>query len=183
LVTDPQIIFLDEPTSGLDSFNALNVVSMLKTFAQAQNKIVLMTIHQPRTDIVNLLDNIIVLSMGKCIWFGQNGPALKHFASLGFPLPEQTNASDFYLDISTYDGRTEESQQVSIARVDKFANAFQYSETLPAKKDSLQSRVTQWPSTWLKELNVLTQRSMVDVLRDKPTMFANFGQTLILTVT
>ena len=49
LVTDPEILFLDEPTSGLDAFNAFNVMETLKKLAQEQGKIVLLSIHQPRT--------------------------------------------------------------------------------------------------------------------------------------
>lgn len=49
LVTDPEILFLDEPTSGLDAFNAFNVMETLKKLAQEQNKIILLSIHQPRT--------------------------------------------------------------------------------------------------------------------------------------
>eukprot|EP00842_Homolaphlyctis_polyrhiza_P003077 jgi/Hompol1/3770/HPOL_006734-RA len=53
LVTNPHLLFLDEPTSGLDAFNAFNVIKTIKDLAVAQNKIVLMTIHQPRTDILD----------------------------------------------------------------------------------------------------------------------------------
>lgn len=49
LVTDPSILFLDEPTSGLDAFNALKIITTIKELAVKQGKVVLMTIHQPRT--------------------------------------------------------------------------------------------------------------------------------------
>lgn len=62
--------FLDEPTSGLDSFTALNIIDTIKRIAVRDNKIVLMTIHQPRTDILNLFDKVLLLSAGKQVWFG-----------------------------------------------------------------------------------------------------------------
>ncbi len=70
LITDPKILFLDEPTSGLDAFNAFNIVEICKRLAVEQNKIVLMTIHQPRSDILKLFDNIILLSNGKTMFNG-----------------------------------------------------------------------------------------------------------------
>lgn len=103
LVTNPKVLFLDEPTSGLDAFNALNVMEVIKTLAVKQNKIVLLTIHQPRTDILDLFDNIILLSMGKTVFFGHLDDGLKHFASLGYPLPDKTNPSDHFLDVVTPD--------------------------------------------------------------------------------
>jgi ABC-type multidrug transport system ATPase subunit len=64
LVSQPRVLFLDEPTSGLDSFTAFNIISTLKNLAVKQNKICLITIHQPRTDILDLFDKIILLSAG-----------------------------------------------------------------------------------------------------------------------
>ena len=79
LVTDPQILFLDEPTSGLDAFNAFNAMDTLKKLAKTENKIILVTIHQPRTDILELFDKIILLSMGKSVWFGPTSDCIDHF--------------------------------------------------------------------------------------------------------
>jgi ABC-type multidrug transport system ATPase subunit len=97
LVTDPQILFLDEPTSGLDAFNAFNAMETLKKLAKAQNKIILLTIHQPRTDILDLFDKVILLTMGQCVWFGSTHDAIEHFGNNGFKLPPKTNPSDFFL--------------------------------------------------------------------------------------
>ena len=70
LVTDPSILFLDEPTSGLDAFNAFNVIESIKKVTVQESKIVLMTIHQPRTDILELFDKILLLSRGQTVFFG-----------------------------------------------------------------------------------------------------------------
>ena len=78
LVTQPKILFLDEPTSGLDSFNAFNIIETIKKLAVEKGKVVLMTIHQPRTDILELFDKIILLSAGKCVWFGSTPGTFDH---------------------------------------------------------------------------------------------------------
>lgn len=51
LISDPQVIVLDEPTSGLDSLTSFVIVQYLKNLALNQNKTVIMTIHQPNSDI------------------------------------------------------------------------------------------------------------------------------------
>jgi ABC-type multidrug transport system ATPase subunit len=94
LVTDPDLLFLDEPTSGLDASTALNIISLIKELAKARGMVVLMTIHQPRTDILDLFDKIILLSVGKTVWYGRTDSAIEHFNKLGFPLPNKTNPSD-----------------------------------------------------------------------------------------
>lgn len=70
LITEPQLIFLDEPTSGLDSSTAINVMDTVRKLAKDQGKTVIMTIHQPRTDILEMFDRIILLTMGRLAYCG-----------------------------------------------------------------------------------------------------------------
>jgi len=56
-------IFLDEPTSGLDSFTSYNVMEILGQIASNQRTVVC-TIHQPRSNIFTLFDKILLLSEG-----------------------------------------------------------------------------------------------------------------------
>ncbi|KAL2917532.1 hypothetical protein HK105_202815 [Polyrhizophydium stewartii] len=191
LVTDPQILFLDEPTSGLDAFNSLNIISTIKDVAVKQKKIVLMTIHQPRTDIINLFDKLILLSMGKTIWFGSTQGALENFSRLGYQLPDQTNPSDFFMDIMTLDQRSEELRNLSRARIEKFVSAYEEIRKQTHKEiaTSQAARATlgklsrvQWPSSWTGELATLLQRNAVDLSRDKATLGASLGQSVFLFI-
>ncbi len=60
-MSDPQVIFLDEPTSGLDSLTSYIICSELKKLANNQNKTVIMTIHQPNSEIYGLFDELLLL--------------------------------------------------------------------------------------------------------------------------
>ncbi|KAG9314939.1 hypothetical protein JVU11DRAFT_4047 [Chiua virens] len=70
LVTSPSILFLDEPTSGLDSYNAQSVIESLSNLARTYKRTVILTIHQPRSGIVALFDELILLAKGRCVWAG-----------------------------------------------------------------------------------------------------------------
>ncbi|KAI8908416.1 hypothetical protein EDD86DRAFT_17287 [Gorgonomyces haynaldii] len=184
LVTNPHILFLDEPTSGLDAFNALNVISTLKELAVKENKIVLLTIHQPRTDIINLFDEIILLAQGQCFWSGSNTNALEHFKNLGFEIPEKTNPSDFYLDIGTIDQRTPELKAASSARVQTLIDHYHdlQPESTAQDKDLESSGRTSWPSTWLNEFTTLLERNLLDTVRNKGLLFASIGQAIFIDI-
>jgi ABC-type multidrug transport system ATPase subunit len=163
----------------------LNIITTIKELAVAQNKIVLMTIHQPRTDIMVLLDKVLLLTMGKCVWYGSNKGALDHFATLGYQIPENTNPSDFYLDITTLDQRSDELRAKTKERIDMFTKAydekkvvFEYKGADPNHKDEK----TQWPSMWIGELSIILGRNWKDTLRDKAVLGATFGQSVFLCV-
>lgn len=52
LMTDPKVIILDEPTSGLDSQTAFQLVRYLKNLAKLKNINVILSLHQPSSQIV-----------------------------------------------------------------------------------------------------------------------------------
>ena len=91
-----EIILLDEPTSGLDSHTARYIVSNLRDMAHNMNKMVLLTIHQPGSDIFGLLDQIGILSNGEAVYFGGAAEMVPYFAQIGFPCSTYTNPLDRY---------------------------------------------------------------------------------------
>ncbi|ESK86895.1 abc transporter [Moniliophthora roreri MCA 2997] len=100
LVTSPSILFLDEPTSGLDAYNAYNVVDCLVTLARDYNRTVVFTIHQPRSNIVALFDQLVLLAMGKTVYSGEFSKCQDYFASIGRPCPPGFNIADYLIDLT-----------------------------------------------------------------------------------
>jgi ABC-type multidrug transport system ATPase subunit len=56
LLHDPSIIFCDEPTSGLDAFMANQVIMCLKNLAKQDGLTIVITIHQPSSQIFKAID-------------------------------------------------------------------------------------------------------------------------------
>lgn len=69
LIVDPAVLFLDEPTSGLDSFQAQAVMESMKYMAQS-GRLVVTVIHQPRSSIFDMFDQLLLLSEGRTIYLG-----------------------------------------------------------------------------------------------------------------
>jgi ABC-type multidrug transport system ATPase subunit/ABC-type multidrug transport system permease subunit len=102
LVTSPSILFLDEPTSGLDAFNAFNVVESLVNLARTHRRTVIFTIHQPRSNIVALFDQLILLASGKCVYSGEFAKCQGYFESIGQPCPPGFNIADYLIDMTMH---------------------------------------------------------------------------------
>ncbi|KAF9899647.1 hypothetical protein EC991_008521 [Linnemannia zychae] len=100
LITRPPILILDEPTSGLDSYSAHMVVQQLCKLAASKTTTVIMTIHQPRSDIFYMFDQTLVVSKGACLYFGPTATAAEYFQRRGLVCPPNYNIADYLLDIA-----------------------------------------------------------------------------------
>eukprot|EP01103_Thecamoeba_quadrilineata_P005447 TRINITY_DN15243_c0_g1_i1.p1 TRINITY_DN15243_c0_g1~~TRINITY_DN15243_c0_g1_i1.p1 ORF type:complete len:644 (+),score=100.96 TRINITY_DN15243_c0_g1_i1:141-2072(+) len=97
LITDPGLLFLDEPTTGLDAYNSLVIMELLNTLAKSGRTIVC-TIHQPRSSIFDLFDQLLLLSQGNVVYFGPANKAVEYFAAVGIHCGNFTNPADFFID-------------------------------------------------------------------------------------
>ncbi|XP_009147764.1 ABC transporter G family member 13 [Brassica rapa] len=107
VLTKPSLLFLDEPTSGLDSASAFFVVQILRNIA-SNGKTVISSIHQPSGEVFALFDDLLLLSGGETVYFGEAKFATKFFGEAGFPCPSRRNPSDHFLRCvnSDFDGIT-----------------------------------------------------------------------------
>jgi ABC-type multidrug transport system ATPase subunit len=81
--------------AGLDSYNAFNVVESLVSLARDYNRTVIFTIHQPRSNIVALFDQLVLLAAGKLVYSGEFAKCQAYFAEIGQPCPPGFNIADF----------------------------------------------------------------------------------------
>ena len=63
-----------------------------------ENKIILATIHQPSSEIFGMLDTLLLLAEGNCVYFGAAGDAVSYFERIGYKIPDYTNPADFLVN-------------------------------------------------------------------------------------
>eukprot|EP01032_Pedospumella_encystans_P018695 gene18695-21275_t len=99
LMKEAELFFLDEPTSGLDSASSMLVVNALHFLASKGVKVIT-TIHQPRQEILSLMDNLLLLAPGgRVTYFGPIIDLHFHFSQLNYTCPVGINIADFVMDL------------------------------------------------------------------------------------
>ncbi|TPX50797.1 hypothetical protein SeMB42_g02128 [Synchytrium endobioticum] len=117
LLSEPDIMMLDEPTSGLDAFNARIVIELLHTMAVENSRTVLLTIHQPRREILACFDKIMILARGEMLYYGNLRDGVDYFRENGYPVPPMTNPADHFLDMATFDSSSPANLHSSSHRI------------------------------------------------------------------
>lgn len=100
LLSRRDILFIDEATSGLDAAAALSVMYTIRSLAD-QGICVVMTIHQPRDDVFNMVDDLLLMKAGRVVYFGPKMEMIPYLTSIGISKQPVCQAADFAIDVVT----------------------------------------------------------------------------------
>ncbi|KAK2595270.1 hypothetical protein QQS21_006985 [Conoideocrella luteorostrata] len=189
LLANPSVLFLDEPTTGLDATSAFQLVRTLKALAQ-KGRTVITTIHQPRSEIWDLFDNLVVLSKGSPVYAGSIPDCLPWFKGQGFPLSPFVNPAEFIIDITAVDNRTPELEQETSARVDGLKAAWKDESArryLPLaevidRRHRKQKPLVKTHAGFLRQLRVVTDRTLKVTYRDPLGMTASIVEAILMGI-
>ncbi|KAH8921816.1 P-loop containing nucleoside triphosphate hydrolase protein [Atractiella rhizophila] len=138
LLSDPPVIVADEPLSGLDSFIARNIMECLSAIARS-GRTVIISIHQPRSDIWDLFDSVLLLAKGgKTVFWGPKDEALPTFASIGLECPKDYNPADFLIDAISINKRTKEDEHRSSKRLSQMLDVWSQQISFASKTSERQ---------------------------------------------
>lgn len=186
LLTDPHLLILDEPTSGLDAFTASSIIDILRSLA-AQNRTIIFTIHQPRSDFFQHFGHVLLLARGGYpVYSGRSQGMLPFFSSAGYDCPKTMSPADFALDLVTVDLQDAAKETETTERVELLASHWN-GKTMKGKlPDEQCSRHLHTPAELgsLKHemspmriaLPILLQRSLIRYRRSTGVLDARLAQ-------
>lgn len=190
LLANPSVLFLDEPTTGLDATSAHQLVRTLKALAN-KGRTIVTTIHQPRSEIWDLFDNLVILSRGSPVYSGARSDCSSWFSDLGFNLPPFVNPAEFYIDHAAIDNRTPELEEESTARVERLKLAWNGEsekrfDPVPSDEsaDTRKSRrsVQEQHAGFFRQIRVLTDRTFKVTIRDPMGMAGSIGEAILMAI-
>lgn len=187
MLANPSVLFLDEPTTGLDASSAFQLVRTLKNLA-AKGRNVVVTIHQPRSEIWGLFDNLIILSKGAPVYSGPMVECLPWFEGQSFPTPAFVNPAEHVIDLAAVDNRTPELEAESAARVERLKMAWTaesvsrfpaVEEDAPATGETSLGK-NKHATSFTRQVQVMTSRTLKTTYRDPMGMVAAIMQAAFM---
>ncbi|XP_069349931.1 ATP-binding cassette sub-family G member 8 isoform X1 [Eulemur rufifrons] len=205
LLWNPGILILDEPTSGLDSFTAHNLVKTLSRLAKG-NRLVLLSLHQPRSDIFRLFDLVLLMTSGTTVYLGAAQHMVEYFTAIGHPCPRYSNPADFYVDLTSIDRRSREQEVATREKAWSLATLFlekirgsddflwkaevrelavgsctESGPALPLDTSGLRTPA-ELPGA-VQQFNTLIRRQISNDFRDLPTLLIHGVEACVMSLT
>ncbi|CAD5234204.1 unnamed protein product [Bursaphelenchus xylophilus] len=202
ILTSPPLLFCDEPTSGLDSYLAQQIVQLLKNLAKTKNMTVVLTIHQPSSQVFELFDKVCLLADGRTAFLGSMLEASMFWKGMGMNLPDNYNPGDFFINTLTQDEKDKKNKKAK-----KICDAFDTSDigkelkktvaklhqadtsgSSNSDSDIHRTHDVYWNdkykyrSTWFQQFVVLTKRSFLVTIREPMLLKVKLIQTIIISI-
>ncbi|TIA07748.1 putative ABC transporter [Aureobasidium pullulans] len=100
LASKSTVVCWDNSTRGLDASTALDYAKSLRIMTDVSNRTTLVTLYQAGQGIYDLMDKVLVIDQGRCIFTGPAEAAKQYFIDLGFECPERQTTADFLTAIT-----------------------------------------------------------------------------------
>lgn len=105
----------------------------LKSLVTQDGKTVVCSIHQPRSSIFKLFDDLCLMSDGRLVYHGPTEQALDYFTGIGYVCPEHYNPAEFLADLVSVDHSSPESEKETRERLDALVLAWEH-ETMEGEE-------------------------------------------------
>lgn len=187
LISSPSVIFLDEPTSGLDSTAATSLVSVLRSLADS-GKTIVAVIHQPSQYVFSAFDDLLLVSEGKQMYFGETSKARQYMNKNVASAPAEMGTAEHILNCISRSELPGETPDDVSKRIEKLAALAQKQEISSGKLqgssdvknysgDSNQTRASIFV-----QFKLLLRRAIRENFRSKATLIIKLVQQITLGV-
>lgn len=95
LATKSTVVAWDNSTRGLDASTALDYANSLRVMTDVSDRTTLVTLYQAGEGIYELMDKVLVIDEGRCVYQGPAKEAKAYFESLGYYCPDRQTTADF----------------------------------------------------------------------------------------
>ena len=202
MLANPSVLFLDEVTTGLDASTAFQLMKTLKNLAR-KGRTIIITIHQPRSEIWSLFDNVLLLAGGSPLYSGSAYDCLPYFESIGYQLPPFMNPAEYLIDQAAVDNRSPEAEAASSSRVRDLVDAWEAhlheqhdhekrlqcidgqgsnDKHVPGDDQAMTTAKTDHHAGFVRQVKILAQRTFKVTWRDPYGMAGSLFEATMMSI-
>jgi len=181
-----RLMVLENPISELTHTDAYVVIAVLKSLCIEQGMTALCSLVRPSSRVYNSLDQVVLLSKGRVVYFGPGADAMAYFAKTGegYHCPEHSNPAEFFLDTLKI---AEQGERGSIPGTTRSSNLVENWSETHRTRAALENIPSREPGTlkWAKLSTVfgaLLKRELRTWTRDPLLGYGAILQSLLIAL-
>ncbi|TFA98420.1 Brefeldin A resistance protein [Trichoderma ghanense] len=200
MITRASVQGWDNSSKGLDASTALEYVRAIRAMTNMGRISTAVSLYQAGESLYELVDKVLLIDGGKCLYFGPAEKAKKYFLDLGFDCPERWTTADFLTSVSDQHERSiRPGWEQRIPRSpDEFFSAYRqsdiYSENLAdmealekelrAQAEEREARRSKkmaehnYTLAFHQQVIACTKRQFLIMLGDSASLFGKWGGLL-----
>lgn len=197
LITRASIQGWDNSSRGLDASTAVEYVQSLRTLTNMAQISTAVSLYQAGEQLYKLVDKVLLIDEGQCLYFGSADDAKQYFIDLGFECPERWTTADFLTSVTDkhersirkgYEDRIPRSAQ-DFASIYRKSEAYEknledirdYESHLEAqRRERLENRSKKtakknYTVSFPKQVMACAQRQLLVTVGDKASLIGKWG--------
>ncbi|KAI1388310.1 ABC-2 type transporter [Hypoxylon trugodes] len=197
LITRASVQGWDNSSKGLDASTAVEYVQSLRALTNMAQVSTAVSLYQAGESLYSLVDKVLLIDNGQCLYYGPSDRAKQYFLDLGFDCPERWTTADFLTSVtdphersvrSGWEDRIPRSAQ-DFAEVYRKSEAYQHNikdiedyeahldeqKRIRAENTSEKTKKKNYSIPFYQQVIALTQRQALVMLGDKASLFGKWG--------
>ena len=197
MITRASVQGWDNSSRGLDASTALEYVQSIRTLTNMAHTSTAVSLYQAGESLYGLVDKVLLIHEGKCLYFGLAENAKQYFINLGFECKPRWTTADFLTSVTDpYERAVRKGWEDRIPRnADEFASLYRESDAYKHNLDDItefethlgEQRKIREESTskknqkknyaipFHKQVLACTHRQFLVLLGDRASLFGKWG--------
>lgn len=200
MITRASVQGWDNSSKGLDASTAVEYVKSIRAMTNMADTSTAVSLYQAGETLYDLVDKVLLIDEGKCLYFGRAEDAKKYFQNLGFECPERWTTADFLTSVtdeherSVREGwedriprtagefsdayRRSEDYQKNLRDIDEFEAELETLAEERRRNESQKSKKKNYEIAFHKQVMACTHRQFLVMFGDKASLFGKWGGLL-----
>ena len=197
LITRASVQGWDNSSKGLDASTAVEYVQSLRALTNMAEVSTAVSLYQAGESLYNLVDKVLLIDDGKCLYYGSSDRAKQYFLDLGFDCQDRWTTADFLTSVTDPFGRSvrpgwedriprssqdfadaykrSEAYQRNLEDIEKYERELEQQHAEGTKTTADKTQKKNFTISFHQQVIALTKRQFFVMLGDKASLGGKWG--------
>ncbi|KAK1703331.1 ABC-2 type transporter [Colletotrichum lupini] len=197
MITRASVQGWDNSSKGLDASTAVEYVRSIRAMTNMAETSTAVSLYQAGESLYDLVDKVLLIDKGKCLYFGPSESAKQYFIDLGFNCPDRWTTADFLTSVTDEHERhiregyesqiprtpeefdwaykNSEAYRRNIQDVEEFESQLHQQVEERRQNESKKTETKNYEIPFHKQVIYCTKRQFMVMAGDRASLFGKWG--------